>query len=141
MNETLNTNNFIFTYDTTPLTEVCYQKENNIVSGGNNMEALLQRYKNYLCGEHSNKNTIDNKYAATRLLLRQERIEQEDQGLITYSTVDRHVKKDEKRYHLKSLQHDWYISRGLRCPSCVAGSIPETEQEYKIRKQNEKLRE
>ncbi|HUS98906.1 MAG TPA: site-specific integrase [Candidatus Thermoplasmatota archaeon] len=45
------------------------------------MEYLLQRYKDYLCGEHSNHNTITNKFDTIRTLLRH------TQGTISQDTI------------------------------------------------------
>jgi integrase len=49
------------------------EQENKPTLNGGNMNNLLQRYHDYLCGEHSRKNTIDNKLTAMRILLRQTR--------------------------------------------------------------------
>jgi integrase len=48
---------------------------------GGNMEEQLQRYHDYLCGEHTKHNTITNKLGAIRTLL------QQTQGIINPETI------------------------------------------------------
>jgi len=76
-------NVYMFSFDSSPLTigGVIENKRNILVSGGKNMEDTLQRYKIFLCGEHSKKNTIENKLTAIRCLLEQTR------GIINQKTI------------------------------------------------------
>jgi len=50
------------------------------------------------------------------------------------------VATQDKRYHSKERQHDPFILHHRLCPNCLGGSIPETDEEYKIRKQKEMMR-
>ena len=73
--------NFIYEFTYFPPKGGNYQeKETNIKLGGN-MQDQLQRYHDYLCGEHDKTNTIDNKLTAIRVLL------QQTQGVINSETI------------------------------------------------------
>jgi integrase len=72
--------NFIYEFTYFPPKGGNYQEENNNRLGGN-MRDQLQRYHDYLCGEHDKTNTIDNKLTAIRILLRQTK------GVINTETI------------------------------------------------------
>ena len=77
----INPNIFNFSFDIILPYGGDNQEEKNCLAYGGNMEELLQRYKNYLCGEHTKYNTIENKLGSARILLR------ETKGIITSGSM------------------------------------------------------
>lgn len=71
MSETISdTNNFIFTYNYQPLTEVENQeKQNNRVSGEKNMDDILEKYKTFLGVKYRKQNSINTYYYTAKKFL------------------------------------------------------------------------
>ncbi|HUS99623.1 MAG TPA: tyrosine-type recombinase/integrase, partial [Candidatus Thermoplasmatota archaeon] len=63
-------NNNIYGFTYIPPLKGVDNQEKQLLSGGRIMQDTLQRYKDYLCGEHDNENTRDSKITAIRIFLR-----------------------------------------------------------------------
>lgn len=77
----IDTNLFIFTSWYVPPTGGDLENRQETTVGGIIMDKTLQRYREYLCGEHEKINTVENKLTAVRILLHQ------TQGVLTRESM------------------------------------------------------